>query len=135
MRRATFNVLYYIYRTKVMKDGKVPILARLTLNKQRAEFATGRHVEPDLWNAKLCKVVTGTKEAREINTYLDLIKSNLLLKKKDMEGGEGKVIRGRETHLEMRVSGERLLDKIALQKAHSSGRKTDLNWGNENRQY
>lgn len=85
MRRATFNVLYFIYRAKVMKDGKVPILARLTLNKQRAEFATGRHVDPELWNAKQCKVVTGTKEAREINTYLDLIKSNLLLKKREME--------------------------------------------------
>ena len=85
MRRATYNVLYFIYRAKKMKDGKVPIQARVTINKQRAEFSTGRYVVPDQWNNKQCKVTSGTKEAREINTYLDVIKSNLLLKKREME--------------------------------------------------
>jgi site-specific recombinase XerD len=85
MRRATFNVLYFLNRTKVIKDGRVPIFTRITLNKQRAEFATGRHVEPDLWNLKQCKVLSSTKNAREINSYLELIKSNLLLKKREME--------------------------------------------------
>ena len=85
MRRATYNVLYLIYRAKKMKDGKVPIQARVTINKQWAEFATGRYVDPDQWNNKQCKVTSGTKEEREINTYLDVIKLNLLLKKREME--------------------------------------------------
>ena len=85
MRRSTFNVLYFINRTKVIKDGRVPILARITLNKQRAEFTTGRHVEPGFWEMKQCKVTSSTKGAREINSYLDLIKSNLLLKKRELE--------------------------------------------------
>lgn len=69
----------------MLKNGKAPIYGRITVNKQRAEFAIGRNVEPDLWNIEKCKVESGTKDAREINSYLDFIKSNLLLKKREFE--------------------------------------------------
>ena len=85
MKRATFTVLYYMNRGKMVKNGKAPIYGRITVNKQRAEFAIGRNVEPDLWNIERCKVESGTKDAREINSYLDSIKSNLLLKKREFE--------------------------------------------------
>ena len=85
MKRATFTVLYYMNRGKMLKNGKAPIYGRITVNKQRAEFAIGRNVEPDLWNIEKCKVESGTKDAREINSYLDFIKSNLLLKKREFE--------------------------------------------------
>jgi site-specific recombinase XerD len=85
MRRKTFKVLYFISRTKIQKDGRVPIYARISLNKERAEFATGRFVDPKLWNADAGKIKSSEKEAKEINSYLVLIKANLLLKKREME--------------------------------------------------
>ncbi|MFA5973270.1 MAG: site-specific integrase [Lentimicrobiaceae bacterium] len=85
MTRATFNVLYYINRGKKLKNGTVPIYARITVNKQRSEFAISRFVEADEWNVEIDRVMSTSKSAKEINSYLDLIKSNLLLKKREME--------------------------------------------------
>ena len=44
MKRATFTVLFYIKRTKKMKDGTCPIYARITVNNQRSEFAMHKSI-------------------------------------------------------------------------------------------
>ncbi len=91
MKRATFTVMYYINRAKCRKDGLAPIIARITINKERAEFAIGRHVEPEEWDTDKGRVSSNTKVAKEINSYLILVKSNLLLKKRELEE-DGKLI-------------------------------------------
>ena len=79
MKRATFNVIYFINRTKKLKNGSVPIYASITVNKQRAEFAVGRYIDPADWNIENNRVQVGVKAAKEINSYLELVRSNLLL--------------------------------------------------------
>ena len=74
MTRATFNVLYYINRGKKLKNGTVPIYARITVNKERWEFAISRFVDAEEWNVKIGRVISTSKSAKEINSYLDLIK-------------------------------------------------------------
>jgi len=54
MKRATFNVNYYINRGKCRKDGLALIIARISINKQRAEFAIGRHVNQEDWSVENC---------------------------------------------------------------------------------
>jgi site-specific recombinase XerD len=85
MARATYSVLYFINRTKLNKDGKATISARITLNNQKTEFATSRTVDPEEWSQEAEKVKGNTKEVKEINSYLTLIRSNLLLKKRELE--------------------------------------------------
>jgi site-specific recombinase XerD len=85
MARATYSVLYFINRTKLNKDGKATISARITLNNQKTEFTTGRIVDPESWMQEAGRVDGTSKEAKEINSYLGLIKSNLLLKKRELE--------------------------------------------------
>lgn len=85
MTRATFTVQYFINRTKVRKGGLVPIIARITINKVRSEFFLGRYIDPKEWNVKMGKVDGNGKVAKEINSYLSFVKSNLLLKKREME--------------------------------------------------
>jgi len=50
MKRATFTVLFYIKRTKKLKDGTAPIYARITVNGLRAEFALQKSIDEDQWN-------------------------------------------------------------------------------------
>ncbi|MFH1159986.1 MAG: Arm DNA-binding domain-containing protein [bacterium] len=38
MTRATCTLLFFIKRTKVLKDGTMPIYERITVNRQRIEF-------------------------------------------------------------------------------------------------
>lgn len=85
MKRATFTVMYYINRGKCRKDGLAPIIGRITVNKERAEFAIGRHVEPQEWDSHKGRVSSNTKTAKEINSYLIFVRSNLLLKKRELE--------------------------------------------------
>ena len=85
MARATYSVLYFINRTKLNKDGKATISARITLNNQKTEFTTGRLVDPETWMQEAGRVDGTSKEVKEINSYLGLIKSNLLLKKRELE--------------------------------------------------
>jgi len=85
MKRATFTVMYYINRGKCRKDGLAPIIARITINKERAEFAISRHILPEEWDTDKGRVSSNTKIAKEINSYLILVRSNLLLKKRELE--------------------------------------------------
>jgi len=94
MTRATFTVNYYINRGKIRTNGLAPIIARITVNKERAEFAIGRHVDPENWNTQQGYVISDTKESQEINSYLILIRSNILFKKRELEE-DGKQITAR----------------------------------------
>jgi len=94
MTRATFTVNYYINRGKIRNNGLAPIIARITVNKERAEFAIGRHVDPENWNTQQGYVISDTKESKEINSYLILVRSNILFKKRELEE-DGKQITAR----------------------------------------
>lgn len=85
MRRTSFAVLFYVKRTKVLQDGTVPIYARITVNGQRAEFGLQRSIEEKQWNNKRGCAIGITKYARDINSYLDVVKANLLYEKREME--------------------------------------------------
>ena len=85
MTRATYAVLFYIKRTKKLKDGTVPIYARITVNSQRAEFGLQKSIKADDWDQARGCAHGFTKNAREINSHLDLVKADLLLKKREMD--------------------------------------------------
>ncbi|MEI6580368.1 MAG: site-specific integrase [Eubacteriales bacterium] len=122
MKRATFNVMYYINRGKKLKNGNAPIIGRITVNKQRAEFAIGRNVDPELWNLDKCRVEGNNKDVREINSYLDFIKSNLLLKKREMEESGRPVTAHDLKNIHMGIDVE---DKTILQVFKEHNEKTE----------
>ena len=73
MKRATFNVLFFVKRTKEQKDGSIPIYARLTVNGQRVEFAIKRSVLKKNWDHARGKVKGLSKEAKQINAYMKAV--------------------------------------------------------------
>ncbi len=85
MKRATFKVLFYIKRTKTLKDGSAPIFVRLTVNGQRAEFALQKSIFEEMWDQNIGKAKGLTKVAKEVNSYLDFVRSKMLLKKRELE--------------------------------------------------
>jgi len=85
MTRTTFTVLFFIKRTKALKDGTVPIFARVTVNGQRTEFGLQRSIEENQWHAEKGYAKGTSKNAREINSYLDFVKSKMLVTKRELE--------------------------------------------------
>jgi site-specific recombinase XerD len=85
MKRATCNVLFYIKRTKTLKDGSAPIFVRLTVNGQRAEFGLQKSIIENQWDLANGRAKGQTKGAKDLNSYLDFVRSQMLLKKRELE--------------------------------------------------
>lgn len=77
MERATFTVLFYIKRTKVLRDGMIPIYVRVTIDGQRAEFGLHKSIKDDQWDKRKGCFKGYSKEAKKLNSYLDLVKSKI----------------------------------------------------------
>ena len=77
MKRATFTVLFYIKRTKKLKDGTSPIYARITVNSQRAEFGLQQSIPEDQWNKEKGCVRGYSKTAKLLNSSFDVVKRRL----------------------------------------------------------
>ena len=87
MTRVTCNVLFYIKRTKILRDGRAPIFIRFTVNGQRAEFGLQKSIVSDAWDHSHAKALSQAKIARELNSYLEFVRSNMLLKKRELDEG------------------------------------------------
>lgn len=74
MRRLTYSVLFYAKKSKVLKNGNLPIYGRITVNGQRAEISTKFDVDETEWDASRGMAIGHTKKAKDINSNLELIK-------------------------------------------------------------
>lgn len=84
MKNSTFKVLYFVKRTKQLKDGNLPVFVRITMNGQRSEFSLQRSIDENQWDAKKGKAKGNTKQSRELNNYLDTFQTNLFMAKREM---------------------------------------------------
>jgi len=76
MKRTTFTVLFFIKRTKLLRNGESPIYCRVTVNGLRTEFSTKRSVLAENWS-KEKGYAKGGSRYKEINRFLDHIKFRL----------------------------------------------------------
>lgn len=72
--RETMSILFFIKKTKLLKNGEAPICLRLTLNKQISEIRIKRSILVNRWSpAKGC-ALGKDRVAKELNSYLDAIR-------------------------------------------------------------
>lgn len=72
--RETMSILFFIKKTKLLKNGEAPICLRLTLNKQITEIRIKRSILVNRWSpAKGC-ALGKDRVAKELNSYLDAIR-------------------------------------------------------------
>lgn len=45
--RSTFKLLFYINRQKIKKNGKCPVMGRITLDGKVSQYSTGEDVQPN----------------------------------------------------------------------------------------
>lgn len=76
---AKVSVLFYAKKSKTKSNFRVPIYLRITVNGKRAEFSTGKDVEISKWSSAQNRLKGNSEEARAINKYLDILKSNVLV--------------------------------------------------------
>ncbi len=69
------KVLLYLKKSGLDKSGKAPIMGRITLGRNVAQFSCKLSYNPDLWNPRESRMDGKSHEAVEINGRLE----NLLL--------------------------------------------------------
>jgi len=71
------KILFFIKRTKLLKNGEAPIFVRITINKERTEFAAKKSVKPNHWSDIQQKAKKNAPNAESINTALEHYKKRV----------------------------------------------------------
>ena len=75
MQRNYFTILFFIKKSKLLKNGEAPICMRITVNGQRAEIQIKRSVEVSKWNSQKECTAGKDRKAMELNHYLDTVRT------------------------------------------------------------
>jgi site-specific recombinase XerD len=75
--KSTFKILFYLKRNAIRKDGKMPIISRVTVDGVIAQFNTKLDIQPTSWNVKLGKVTGHSSESKQYNAQLDEIRTSV----------------------------------------------------------
>lgn len=76
MQRSTFKVLFYLKKNS-LKDGKAPIMGRITVNGTIAQFSCKLNIKPSFWDTKANRAESKSLEAQKINQKLDNIRTQI----------------------------------------------------------
>lgn len=75
--RNTFRILFYLKRNAPLRNGRVPIMARITICGQRVQLSTHLSVDQHLWSTTACQAMGRSRTADEINRGLADIRYRL----------------------------------------------------------
>ena len=67
MKIEKFKVLLYLKKSGMDKNGKAPIMGRITVNRTMAQFSCKLSCTPSLWNSRASRLEGKSKEAVETN--------------------------------------------------------------------
>ena len=85
MERVTFKILFYIKKTRIARNGEVPVMLRVTVNGFRAETSVNLKVDPSRWSAVVGKLIGDTRRDDELNARLDTIRLRVMKAHRQME--------------------------------------------------
>ncbi|MCG1037303.1 site-specific integrase [Polaribacter sargassicola] len=77
MKRATFNILFFIKKSKLLKNGTAPIYMRITVNGKRSEVSLKRSILPKLWDTVRNKVKGNSTDSKDLNEYLNSVRGQM----------------------------------------------------------
>ena len=73
MKVSKFKVLLYLKKSNLDKQGKAPIMGRITLNNSMAQFSCKLSCNPKLWNSRSGRLEGKSKETVETNAKIEHI--------------------------------------------------------------
>ena len=74
---STFAVLFYINKQKVKKNGLCPLMGRISINTEVAQFSAKMDIDPALWDAKRYRLKGKDREAQKINCAIEKLTADI----------------------------------------------------------
>lgn len=84
MKQGTMNILFFVLKTKLLKNGEVPILMRITINGQFDEIRIQRSTPLKYWNAAKGCSKGKDKASIELNNFINELNVRALEKHKEL---------------------------------------------------
>lgn len=72
--KSTFNLLFYLRKNRPSENGMVPIMGRITINGERAQFSTKTEIHPNQWDAKTGRCIGRSTDITKTNRILDSLR-------------------------------------------------------------
>jgi hypothetical protein len=69
--------MFYLKKNNLNKDGEAPVMARITIDGNIAQFSCKISVKPDSWATKYNRAIGKSEQAQQINRLLDEIKAGI----------------------------------------------------------
>lgn len=73
----TFNLLFFIKKSKIKANGTVPIYLRITIDGVPKEISAKRNVFPKDWDNRFQKVIGNSIEVKALNAYLKTLEQEV----------------------------------------------------------
>lgn len=109
MKRISFSFVFFIKRTKLLKNGEAPIRLRITVKGIAVESQIKRSVIPDQWNQSSETCTGRDRKSVEINEYIRMLKLKVLT-----------------IHRELELSGAHFTARLIMNKLYSAEEKQTL---------
>ena len=77
MMKNTFKILFYIKRNALLRNGRAPIMVRITVDGERVQMSTQHSVAPDKWCTQQGRVGGRSDDARRTNLALEMIRTRI----------------------------------------------------------
>lgn len=74
---STFAVLFYINKQKVKKNGLCPLMGRISINTEVAQFSAKMDIDPALWDAKRYRLKGKDREVQKINCAIEKLTADI----------------------------------------------------------
>lgn len=84
MQKSSFSIIFVTQNGKPKADGRVPILARITVNGEMCHFTTRLTILPDRWLSKDYRTLGLTRDEKQTNNTLDEFKALIKRRYSDM---------------------------------------------------
>lgn len=75
--KSTFNILFYIKRNDVKRNGLASIIVRVTIDGKRCQFNSKLEVSPDTWDQVSQRVIGRSVKAKSLNLQLQQLMMKL----------------------------------------------------------
>ena len=90
LNQQTIGISFFVRKSK-LKNGQWPIFARITVNKERKDFSIKEWVNAKSWDEKHNRAKNTLPELRQLNTYLESIRSKIMQSYRELQL-EGKMV-------------------------------------------
>ena len=75
--RSSLSILFYLKFGSVPKDGRLPLMCRITIDGENTSFSCKRRIDPERWDARRGMMTGEDEEALMVNQELDHLREQL----------------------------------------------------------